>query len=118
VLGDGAVWIWKLVAEHFPDAVQIVDLYHAEEHVWEVAHAVYGHKGQKAELWAKQACTLLVNGKIKELVQEISKLPKISPAEGESRTIPERAVDYFTTNAERMRYPQFRGASVCISGLV
>jgi hypothetical protein len=114
VLGDGAVWIWKLVAEHFPDAVQIVDLYHAEEHVWEVAHAVYGHKGQKAELWAKQACTLLVNGKIKELVQEISKLPKISPAEGESRTIPERAVDYFTTNAERMRYPQFRAQGMHI----
>src|SRR5207302_7155228 len=48
VLGDGAVWIWKLVAEHFPDAVQIVDLYHAEEHVWEVAHAVYGSQSQHA----------------------------------------------------------------------
>jgi len=114
VLGDGAVWIWKLVAEHFPDAVQIVDLYHAEEHVWEVAHAVYGRKGQKAEIWAKQACTLLVNGKIEELVQEISKLPKISPSEGESRTIPERSVDYFTTNAERMRYPQFRAEGMHI----
>jgi Uncharacterised protein family (UPF0236) len=114
VLGDGAVWIWKLVAEHFPDAVQIVDLYHAEEHVWEVAHAVYGRKGQQAPIWAKQACTLLVNGKIEELVEEISKLPKIPPAEGESRSVPERAVEYFTTNAERMRYPKFRAQGMHI----
>jgi hypothetical protein len=114
VLGDGAVWIWKLVAEHFPDAVQIVDLYHAEEHVWEVAHAVYGRKSQKAEIWAEQACTLLVNGKIEELVQEISKLPKLLPVEGESRSVSDRAIDYFTTNAERMRYPRFRAQGMHI----
>src|SRR5438874_953695 len=41
-LGDGAAWIWRLVAEHFPDAVQIVDLYHAHEHIWKIARAVFG----------------------------------------------------------------------------
>ncbi len=40
VLGDGAVWIWRLAAEHFPGAVQIVDIWHAREHVWKVARAV------------------------------------------------------------------------------
>ena len=35
VIGDGAEWIWNLVAEHFPDAMQIVDLYHARQHLWE-----------------------------------------------------------------------------------
>ena len=114
VLGDGAVWIWKLVAEHFPDAVQIVDLYHAEEHVWEVAHAVYGSQSQNACIWAKQACTLLSHGKIEELVEAIGKLPTILPAEGESRSVPEKAVDYFTTNAERMRYPAFRAQGMHI----
>lgn len=114
VLGDGAVWIWKLVAEHFADAVQIVDLYHAEEHVWEVAHAVYGSQSQNACIWAKQACTLLSHGKIEELVEAIGKLPTILPAEGESRSVPEKAVDYFTTNAERMRYPAFRAQGMQI----
>jgi hypothetical protein len=42
VLGDGAAWIWKLASEHFPEAVQIVDLSHAQEHVWQVARAAYG----------------------------------------------------------------------------
>ena len=108
VLGDGAPWIWKLVAEHFPGAVQIVDLYHAQQHVWEVAHAVFGPSSQEACIWAKQACTLLVHGKIEELVAALGKLPTIAPAPDESRSVPEKAVDYFTTNAERMRYPAFR----------
>ncbi len=108
VLGDGAPWIWKLVAEHFPGAVQIVDLYHAQEHVWEVAHAVFGPSSQQACIWAKDACTLLVHGQIEELVAAIGQLPKIVPAPDESRSVPEKAVDYFTTNAERMRYPAFR----------
>lgn len=114
VLGDGAVWIWKLVAEHFPEAVQIVDLYHAEEHVWEVAHAVYGSQSQQACIWAKQACTLLVHGQIENLVEAIGKLPTIPPAEGESRSVPDKAVDYFTTNAQRMRYPTFRAQGMHI----
>ncbi len=108
VLGDGAPWIWKLVAEHFPGAVQIVDLYHAQQHVWEVAHAVFERSSQDACIWTKQACTLLVHGKIEELVAAIGKLPTISPAPGENRSVPEKAVDYFTTHAERMRYPSFR----------
>ncbi len=108
VLGDGAPWIWKLVAEHFPGAVQIVDLYHAQQHVWDVAHAVFGPSSQDACIWAKQACTLLVHGKIEELVAALGKLPSIAPAPGESRSVPDKAVDYFITNAERMRYPSFR----------
>jgi hypothetical protein len=108
VLGDGAPWIWKLVAEHFPGAVEIVDLYHAQQHVWEVAHAVFGPSSQEACLWAKEACTLLVHGQIEELVAAIGKLPTISRAPDESRSVPDKAVDYFTTNAQRMRYPAFR----------
>lgn len=108
VLGDGAPWIWKLVAEHFPGAVQIVDLYHAQEHVWDVAHAVFGSGNQEGCIWAKQACTLLVHGQIEELIAAIGKLPTIPPAAEESRSVPDKAVDYFTTNAARMRYPDFR----------
>jgi len=40
-MGDGAEWIWNLVALHFPDALQIVDLYHARQHLWEVARRLF-----------------------------------------------------------------------------
>jgi hypothetical protein len=108
ILGDGALWIWKLAGEHFPEAVQIVDLYHAQEHVWQVGRAVYGPQTEAAELWAKDACDLLVHGNIEALVAAIAALPPIVPPPGQSKSIPEQAVGYFTTNAERMRYPTFR----------
>lgn len=108
ILGDGALWIWKMACEHFPLAVQIVDLYHAQEHVWQVARAVYGSHTEGAELWAKDACDLLVSGKIEALVAAIAALPPIAPPPGSRKSIPQQAVGYFTTNAERMRYPVFR----------
>ena len=100
VIGDGAPWIWNLAAEHFPGAVQIVDLYHAKEHVWEVAHAVFGRGTAAGTVWATQACSLLEQGQSEALVSAIEALPPIAPEPGQARSCPERAVDYFTTNAK------------------
>ncbi len=108
VVGDGAPWIWHLAAEHFPGAVQIVDLSHAKEHVWDVAHAVFGRGTVVGTAWATHACSLLEQGQIADLVSAIGALPPVPPEPGQARSIPERAVDYFTTNAARMRYPVFR----------
>ena len=108
VVGDGAPWIWNLAAEHFPGAVQIVDLYHAKEHVWDVAHAVFGSGTAAGTAWATQACSLLEQGQSEALVSAIQALPPIPAEPGQARSCPERAVDYFTTNAQRMRYPLFR----------
>ena len=114
VLGDGAPWIWNLAAEHFPGAVQIVDMYHAKEHVWDVAHAVFGHGTATATAWATHACSLLEQGQSEGLVSSIEALASIPPEPGQARSIPERAVDYFTTNAQRMRYPDFRAQGMHI----
>ncbi len=108
ILGDGAPWIWKQAEEHFPGAVQIVDLYHAQEHVWQVARAVFGKETEAAAAWAKEACDLLVHGKIEEIVNAIAALPPIAPPPGQNKSIPEQAMGYFTHNASRMRYPTFR----------
>jgi len=107
-VGDGAPWIWNLAAEHFPGAVQIVDLYHAKEHVWDVAHAVFGPGTAAGTAWATHACSLLEQGHSEALISAISALPPIPPEPGQARSCPERAIDYFTTNAQRMRYPVFR----------
>ncbi|MEO8953588.1 MAG: hypothetical protein ABI396_03700 [Ktedonobacteraceae bacterium] len=114
VLGDGAPWIWNLVAEQFAGAVQIVDLYHAKEHVWDVAHAVFGGSSAAGTAWATHACSLLEQGQCEALVSAIKALPSVPPEPGHARSIPERAVDYFTTNAQRMRYPDFRAQGMHI----
>ena len=59
VLGDGARWIWNAAAEQFGDRIEIVDWYHATEHVWMVARAVYGDGSAVAENWATESLTVL-----------------------------------------------------------
>ncbi len=80
--------------------MQIVDLSHAKEHVWEVAHAVFGRGTAAGTVWASQACALLEQGQSAALVSAIEALPPIAPEAGQARSCPERAVDYFTTNAK------------------
>jgi hypothetical protein len=108
VLGDGAQWIWDLAEEHFPGAVQIVDLWHAKQPVWNVAHAVFGRGTAAGAAWAEDACTTLVQGQITALVEAIQTLPPVAPPPGQRRSVPEVEADYFTRNAARMRYPCFR----------
>lgn len=108
VLGDGAAWIWRLVAEHFPQAVQIVDLWHARQHIWKVAHAAFERGSSQEVAWAKHACDLLSEGNIEDLVAEIAALPTIPPEPGSARSVPEIEMSYFISNAARMRYPAFR----------
>ena len=40
VIGDGAAWIWNVAGEQFPDAIEIVDIYHAKQHLCDVAKAM------------------------------------------------------------------------------
>lgn len=114
ILGDGARWIRGVVQEHFPDALQIVDVYHAREHVWNVANAVHGAATAQGAVWAKRADDLLTHGKIEELIQSIERLPAIPAEPNASRSIPSIEADYFRSNAERMRYPAFRARGIHI----
>jgi hypothetical protein len=106
VIGDGAEWIWNLVALHFSDAMQIVDLYHARQHLWEVARKLYPNKEGKQKAWMKiHQKRLLDRGKIEKLVAAIRSIESENPEVMEKiRT----EADYFERNAERMRYPKFR----------
>jgi len=113
IMGDGARWI-RLAEEHFPQVIHIVDVYHAREHVWKVAHAVYDTATPQGAAWIKHADDLLTHGKIEELVQLIEKLPAIAAEPGASRSLPLIEADYFRSNAERMRYPAFRAQGMHI----
>lgn len=114
ILGDGARWIRRLAEEHFPHATQIVDVYHAREHVWNVANAVYGPATPQGAAWANQADERLTHGQIEELLHMIEQLPPIPPLTGASRSMPAIEADYFLSNAQRMRYPAFRAKGMHI----
>jgi hypothetical protein len=105
VMGDGAEWIWNLAAQHFPGAIQIVDLYHARQHLWELARRLHNDEGQP-KAWMKiHQKRLLDKGKIERLVGALRATTSDNPEVTEKiRT----EADYLERNAERMRYPKFR----------
>jgi len=105
VMGDGAEWIWNLVAEHFPGAIQIVDLYHARQHLWELVRRLYPHDEEKQRAWMKvHQKRLLDRGKIERLVGVLRAIKSGNTEVAEKiRT----EADYLERNAERMRYPKF-----------
>jgi len=115
VLGDGALWIWNLADEHFPGATQIVDLYHAKGHLWDVAKAIYGAGSDLAEQWAKQRRDELDDGKIENILAALALHTLHTNTNQEAR----KCFDYVTRNRHRMRYPEFRDQGLCVgSGVV
>lgn len=106
VMGDGAEWIWNLAEQHFPGAVQIVDLYHARQHLWELARKLYPNDTVSQKAWIKaHQKRLLDKGKIEKLVLSLRSIESIN---ADVREKLRTEADYFERNAERMRYPKFR----------
>jgi len=108
VLGDGAKWIWNLADEHFPDAVQIVDRFHAKQHLSDVAKSIYGAGSDLARQWARERHDELDAGDIDAILDA---LRVHSPKDDEAR----KCIDYVEDNRARMRYPVFRAAGLCTS---
>lgn len=103
-IADGAQWIWKLVEEHFPHAVQIVDWYHATEYIWKVAHAVYGEGSDLAKAWANKRLTELWEGEVEKVLSACQ--AHVNPHQENGPV--QKAITYFQNNRHRMRYPEFR----------
>jgi hypothetical protein len=106
VIGDGAEWIWNIAKDHFPAAVQIVDLFHARQHLWELARLLFPndtkHRNQWIGLHQKR---WLDKGKIAKLVASLRSIQTPDP---ELAKKIRNDADYFATNAARMNYPKFR----------
>ena len=106
VIGDGAEWIWNIANQHFPGAIQIVDLYHARQHLWDLVRKLYPNQQAEQARWMlihKDA--LLDEGNMEELVASLRSIESANVELLEKIRI---EADYFEKNTERMRYPLFR----------
>jgi len=118
VLGDGAPWIWNLAAELFPRRVEILDWYHADEHVSAVARALYGEGTEKARAWRQSQLDRLWTDKVDQAIEALRFLGPHQRAAAK-RVAVEDLSRYLTTNRDRMRYQTFRAAGYAIgSGAV
>jgi hypothetical protein len=106
VLGDGAKWIWDEVAASFgAERTEIVDWYHASEHLWALAKALHGEGTAATTAWAEHARHLLWRHGAAPLLAWLQ--GTVAPTRAAAKALAtERG--YFTTNAARMQYPAFR----------
>lgn len=116
ILGDGAHWIWGIAEEHFYGVIQIVDLYHAREHLAVIAKIVYGASAIKSQEWIDARREQLDAGEVEAVIASMRRLrPSHTKVQEEVLT----AMDYFHKNAERMRYADFRKQGLFVgSGVV
>jgi hypothetical protein len=116
VIGDGAPWIWNLVGEHFPGARQMVDLYHARQHLGELSGKLWPSDERPRWRWTRKQQKKLDGGRIGPLVRQSRSLSRAHPPAIEEVR---READYFAANAPRMRYPAFRRQHLFVgSGVV
>jgi hypothetical protein len=116
VLGDGAPWIWGIADECFPGEIQIVDLYHAREHLADLGKLVYGVDKAAWKRWTKARNDQLDDGNVEAV---ITAMRRLQPRQENIREEVRKCIAYFRTNAERMRYANFRKQGLFIgSGVV
>lgn len=96
VTADGATWIWNIAADYFPESQQIVDWYHATQHLAQAALTLYPDDEKQRQRWYKQRQTDLFQGSIHTITTRL-----------EQAGFPERAL-YFHTHQRRMQYQAFR----------
>lgn len=105
VVADGAAWIWNIVAEHFYDSVQVIDWYHAREHLAQAASLVAGEGTPQAHTWRKTYETILFEGHADQIAKRLDQLAKAKPKLADGLR---REAGYFREHQRRMNYLELR----------
>ena len=116
VVGDGAAWIWNQSTLHFGESLQIVDWYHAKEHLVAAAHSIHGEGTPETQQWLKTYEKWLYQGHARRISDSLLDLAKAYP-HAAKRLAAEAG--YFLKHHRRMRYMQLREEGWVIgSGMV
>jgi hypothetical protein len=115
-LGDGAPGNWTQFEMHFPNRVEVLDWYHAMEHLWQAGNGIFRQGTSEAVKWVKQWEKELWEGRVEAVVVALYRESKRDGPAGEAAG---EQIHYFETNKERMRYSEYRAAGYPIgSGTV
>jgi hypothetical protein len=103
-IGDGAEWIWNTVALHFPGSVEILDYYHACEHIWGLASVLYGEGSEKGKRWAQTHSRRLKESGPRGLLRALKRRKAKTPEQQEALRL---KLGYFQDHRNRMNYPSY-----------
>ncbi len=102
VVADGAVWIWNLVADRFAGAHQLLDYYHASQHLWAAAAALHGEGTRAARAWVEPLLEQLRAGAAAKVIRRLEQLELRCDASVAETVARER--QYFQTHQGRLDY--------------
>jgi hypothetical protein len=102
VIGDGAVWIWKIAGDRFRQARQRLDPWHALEHLWAVAHALHPEDEAGAAAWIKPLKEKLLAGNGVEVIDDLDSL--LAKLRGSRREAVQAERNYLDNNRARLDY--------------
>ena len=115
IIGDGAAWIWGIATAKFPQATQIVDLYHAREHLHSLARTLEFILLDHKDEWLAARLEDLDYGYIDGIEHAV----RSYPLHGAKKDEADKELSYFLSNAPRMRYHWFRSRGLFVgSGVV
>ena len=108
MLGDGSTWIWNTATELFPQAIPILDRYHAKDVLHRTAQAIFGATNAEAKPWTTARWAELDDGKLQAIIRALR--PHIGSANEAAK-----CATYIIRNRRRMRYPKFHAQGLCTS---
>ena len=104
VIADGAAWIWNVAAEHFPGSGEVLDFYHASEHLWALARALWGEEGDAARSWVTPLLHTLKHRGGESLLPVLEELLRAAAGKGDAepcKTL-KREAAYFRRHESRL----------------
>ena len=108
IIGDGAKWIWNIADEQFPNAIQIIDMFHAKGTISNAAKAIFGTESEFGAQWAKTCRDELEAGKLESIIEKLKAFTENCKEARQCR-------EYLITNSSRLNYPRFRKLGLCTS---
>ncbi len=102
VIADGALWIWKAVKDRFPEARCRLDLYHGDQHLWSVAHELYGKDTPEASQWVEPLLKQLHRDNTSAVIHSLSNI--VTEVDDKLRKKVQEQITYFTHNQNRIHY--------------
>jgi len=108
IIADGATWLWQLADRLFPNAIQIVDWFHASSYLAKIAADAFGEGTPEAKIWFNQHQTLLYHGHLASLLRACRAMRPQAP------TTADAACHYFAHHRTRLRYPKYRALGLQI----
>jgi hypothetical protein len=110
VLADGAPWIWNWAEDLYPCCIQILDFYHAKEHLCVFAQEQFKDPEQKQQ-WIDHHSLRLLNDQIEDVIKDLKNL---KPANRKAGKMKPALIKYYQHNSKRMKYRTFKEQGLVI----